>query len=70
MPLAAVSTSSGVVSAIAGAMDFTFYSNVPPRYQLLAYLQEKAMLLVLDNFEHLLLSGQSSSRWGKTIPGH
>jgi predicted ATPase/DNA-binding SARP family transcriptional activator len=67
--LATVSTSSGVVSAIAGAMGFTFYSNVPPRYQLLAYLQEKAVLLVLDNFEHLLLSSQFASAPGEDDAG-
>jgi DNA-binding SARP family transcriptional activator/predicted ATPase len=69
VPLAAVSTPSAVVSAIASAMNFTFYSNVPPRYHLLAYLQEKAVLLVLDNFEHLLLSSQPSSSPGEGDAG-
>ncbi len=54
VPLAAVSSPSGVVSAIAEAAHFTFYSNAPPQQQLLDYLREKAMLLLLDNFEQLL----------------
>lgn len=54
VPLASVSAPSGIVSAIAGAANFNFYSNVSPRQQLLDYLREKQMLLVLDNFEHLL----------------
>ena len=46
-----------MVSAIAEAANFTFYSNVPPRQQLLDYLRGKNMLLVLDNLEHLLDEG-------------
>ena len=52
--LAGISSIGGMISAIAEAASFTFYSNVPPRQQLLNYLQEKIMLLVLDNLEHLL----------------
>lgn len=54
--LAPVTTANGMVAAIAEALNFVFYSNVPPRQQLLDYLREKALLLVLDNFEHLLPS--------------
>lgn len=52
--LAGIGSAGGMVSAIAEAAGFAFYSNVPPRQQLLNYLQEKNMLLVLDNLEHLL----------------
>ncbi len=55
--LAGISSTGGMVSAIAEAANFLFYSNVPPRQQLLNYLQEKNMLLVLDNLEHLLDEG-------------
>ena len=54
---AGVSSIGGMVSAIAEAANFTFYSNVSPRQQLLNYLQGKNMLLVLDNLEHLLDEG-------------
>lgn len=54
VPLQPVGTPSGIVAAIAQATNFQFYSDVPPEQQLLDYLHKKEMLLVLDNFEHLL----------------
>lgn len=52
--LVEVSSASGMVSAIAKAVNFTFHNNGAPRQQLLNYLRGKNMLLVLDNLEHLL----------------
>ncbi|RIK43085.1 MAG: hypothetical protein DCC55_06780 [Chloroflexi bacterium] len=49
-----VAAPSGIVPAVADAMGFRFYSGAPPQEQLLGFLREKQMLLVLDNFEHLL----------------
>lgn len=43
-----------VVSAIAEALRFQFFGNMEPRQQLLNYLGPKKLLLVVDNFEHLL----------------
>src|SRR5260221_6840687 len=40
--------------AIAEAVRFSFYEGGSPREQLIDFLREKQMLLVLDNFEHLL----------------
>ncbi len=40
--------------AIAEAVRFSFYDGGSPREQLIDFLREKQMLLVLDNFEHLL----------------
>ncbi|HRV95677.1 MAG TPA: BTAD domain-containing putative transcriptional regulator, partial [Anaerolineae bacterium] len=54
VPLAAVESSAGLVSAVAEAANFSFYGHLPPQQQLLHYLQTKEMLLVLDNAEHLL----------------
>lgn len=54
VPLGAVNSASGLVSAIAEAATFAFYSSVPPQQQLLNYLRQKKMLLILDNLEHLL----------------
>jgi predicted ATPase/DNA-binding SARP family transcriptional activator len=59
VPLAGVSSIGGMVSAIAEAVNFTFYSHGPPRQQLLNYLRGKNMLLVLDNLEHLLDGGDA-----------
>ena len=52
--LAPVTSSDLLVSTIAEALDFTFYGNADPKTQLLNYLRQKAVLLMLDNFEHLL----------------
>ncbi len=42
-----------LVTALADALKFAFHGS-KPKSQLLAFLREKEMLLVLDNFEHLL----------------
>ncbi|KAA3657039.1 MAG: hypothetical protein DWQ04_29315, partial [Chloroflexi bacterium] len=47
---------SGVVTAVAEAINFTFSGSVEPATQLLNYLQSREMLLILDNMEHLLIS--------------
>jgi predicted ATPase/DNA-binding SARP family transcriptional activator len=43
-----------LITALADALDLAFHGGDTPRGQLLAYLQGKEMLLVLDDFEHLL----------------
>lgn len=57
--LTGVSSIGGMISAMAEAVKFTFYSNVPPRQQLLNYLRERNLLLILDNLEHLLAEGSA-----------
>ena len=52
--LAPLSASEFIVSTTADVIGFTFYGQINPQAQLLNYLREKQMLLVLDNFEHLL----------------
>ncbi len=54
VPLVAVSAAELIVPAIAAALDFAFSGPVDPITQLLNYLREKQVLLILDNFEHLL----------------
>jgi len=54
VPLAALSSGSLLVSTIADALTFPLYGEGDPEAQLLAFLRERRMLLVLDNFEHLL----------------
>ncbi|MBK8903863.1 MAG: tetratricopeptide repeat protein [Anaerolineaceae bacterium] len=58
VPLAAVPAPEFIIPAIAEAINFTFAGAAPPKSQLLSYLQAKEMLLVLDNFEHLLKGSQ------------
>ena len=43
-----------MLSTITDALGFEFYSGAEPQQQLLSYLREKALLLALDNVEHLL----------------
>ena len=54
VPLDGVKTADWLVSAIADALHYTFFGPREPDELLLAYLRNKEMLLVLDNFEHLL----------------
>jgi predicted ATPase/Tfp pilus assembly protein PilF len=54
VPLAPLSSPEFIVSTIADALRFSFYSREAPKVQLLNYLREKALLLVMDNFEHLV----------------
>ena len=52
--LTATSSTALLAPTIADALGFTFSGGQDPRTQLLNYLRGKEMLLVLDNFEHLL----------------
>jgi predicted ATPase/DNA-binding CsgD family transcriptional regulator len=54
VPLTPVSAPDLVPSAIASTLHITFYNASDLRRQLADYLGEKQMLLVMDNFEHLL----------------
>lgn len=53
VPLAPVTTSTFLVPAIAHALGYMLGGAADPQTELLGYVREKAMLLVLDNFEHL-----------------
>ncbi len=55
VPLASVSESDLIVSAMANALKISFYGREEPRVQLRNYLRSKQMLLIADNFEHLLV---------------
>jgi predicted ATPase/DNA-binding CsgD family transcriptional regulator len=49
-----LTSSEFIVSSIIDAIGFPFYSASDPKELLLHYLGEKSLLLLLDNFEHLL----------------
>jgi len=53
VPLAAVSTPDLLITVVADACDLSLHGQEPPLQQLLAHLQDKEMLLLLDNIEHL-----------------
>jgi WD40 repeat protein/predicted ATPase/transcriptional regulator with XRE-family HTH domain len=52
--LASVGTPSQIVSAIGDTLGLAFGGQRDPTAQLLGHLRDRHMLLVLDNFEHLL----------------
>ena len=57
VPLAPIQAVDNLLWAITDHLDFQFESQGGPLEQLLIYLREKALLLVLDNFEHLIAGG-------------
>ncbi len=54
VPLTAVQSAEGVTAAVATAVQLTFDAGASPQDQLFQYLQDRQMLLVLDNMEHLI----------------
>jgi serine/threonine protein kinase/tetratricopeptide (TPR) repeat protein len=52
--LAPLSVPENIVPAIAEAVNFQFYPGGEPKQELLDFFHEKNLLLILDNFEHLL----------------
>uniref|UniRef100_A0A7C4XK16 Adenylate/guanylate cyclase domain-containing protein n=1 Tax=candidate division WOR-3 bacterium TaxID=2052148 RepID=A0A7C4XK16_UNCW3 len=68
VPLAPLTSAQFLVSAIADQIKFSFYSRQEPRMQLLGYLAEKQMLLILDNFEHIIEGATIISEILRTAP--
>lgn len=54
VPLAPLRTPDNILGAVADVLSFQLYANSDPKQQLFSYLRDKQMLLILDNFEHLL----------------
>ena len=54
IPLSALSSLETLPSAIAYQLGFQFHKETAPIKQLSEYLADRHMLLILDNFEHLL----------------
>lgn len=57
VPLAGVEDAGGLVQAMANALEVTLQGQEPVEERLLAYLRERELLLVLDNFEQLVVEG-------------
>ncbi len=57
VPLSSLTSPQFVVPAIADAIGFAFSGPADSRAQLLNYMHDKHLLLVLDNFEHLVEAG-------------
>jgi predicted ATPase len=54
VPLLSPDSNEFLVSSIAASIGLSFYTGESPQAQLLSFLQSKKMLLVIDNFEHLI----------------
>ena len=54
VPLAPVASTDSLLWAIAEHLDFQLYPHTDPLQQLLDYFRRETLLLVLDNFEHLI----------------
>jgi predicted ATPase/DNA-binding SARP family transcriptional activator len=81
--LAALESPAAIVPTLAQTLGFSFFTDArdggeaDPRQQLLEYLRNKCVLLLLDNFEHLLSDARPGKRGGveividilKTAPG-
>jgi predicted ATPase len=52
--LAPLKSPEAIVASVAEALGFRFYEGGEPRQQLLDYLRQKAKLILMDNYEHLL----------------
>ena len=58
VPLAPLQSAEALIPAMAKALDFSFYREEErPRQQIIDFLREKRLVLILDNFEHLLNEG-------------
>jgi predicted ATPase/DNA-binding SARP family transcriptional activator len=69
VPLAHLSSGELISPTIADEIGFSFYNGEEPKIQLLNYLREKEMLLVMDNLEHLLEEVSFLSEILETSPG-
>ncbi|MFL7810886.1 MAG: tetratricopeptide repeat protein, partial [Anaerolineae bacterium] len=54
VPMAPLHTADSVVRAIAQGIRLSLHAGADPRRQLLVYLRDKQMLVVVDNIEHLI----------------
>ena len=62
VPLASVDSPDFLVQTLATALNLSFQNAKEPEQELLGYLRDRELLLVLDNFEHLLNAADFVSR--------
>jgi predicted ATPase len=65
--LAPVTSGEAAVAAMTSAVRLSFFGQNDPRMQLLNFLREKQMLLVLDNVEHLLMGAAPQTNFVEFI---
>jgi predicted ATPase/transcriptional regulator with XRE-family HTH domain len=69
VPLAATHSAEHIAPAIAKAIGFCFSGPLAPYAQLINYLRDRHMLLVLDNLEHLLGGIELLAEMLASLPG-
>jgi predicted ATPase/DNA-binding SARP family transcriptional activator/DNA-binding CsgD family transcriptional regulator len=69
VPLSAIASSQDVLSTLARSLAFEFYGSTDQKAQLLDYLHEKSLLLVMDNCEHILNGIEVLDEILATAPG-
>jgi predicted ATPase/DNA-binding SARP family transcriptional activator/Tfp pilus assembly protein PilF len=69
IPLSPLSSPTSLIYSVADILQFSFYSNRDPVEDLLNYLRGKQMLLLMDNFEHLVEAADFLQRVLETAPG-
>ncbi len=69
VPLAPLSSEQNIVPAVAEAVGFQFHEGSEPKGQLLGYFRQKHILLLIDNFEHVLDGAGLVSEILQTAPG-
>ncbi|MCB0193618.1 MAG: tetratricopeptide repeat protein, partial [Anaerolineae bacterium] len=67
--LAPIHAPEALIQTVAEGLDFSLSSAEEPETQLLSYLRPRRMLLVLDNFEHILDGATFISHILQTAPG-
>ena len=68
VPLASVQQVEGILTAVAEAIGFQFNSSAALQTQLLAYLQPRQTLLIVDNLEHLINGADVLLEWLRHAP--
>ena len=68
VPLTPVGATAFIASAVASALQFSLYGQENPEAQIIHYLRGKHLLLVLDNFEHLIENAKLLSEILKAAP--
>ncbi|HRF96832.1 MAG TPA: hypothetical protein PLZ51_16605, partial [Aggregatilineales bacterium] len=67
-PLAPVEDGDALIKTLADQLKMTFAGTDSARAQLLNYLAEKRLLIILDNFEHLATQSDLLSDIMKSAP--
>lgn len=68
VPLATLNAPENVIPAIAKALHLSFFKEgEPPHQQLVDYLRPRQLLLILDNYEHLLTNGRGADPVGELL---